>query len=82
MGDSYCWVCDAPADGDPCPTCGTALYQQRAEVPDDRPDDTVLDTQPATAPSRFTVSPTLIAAAVIAVIVLIFLIFQSGAVIS
>ena len=82
MGEDYCWVCDAPADGDPCPTCGTALYQRPEGPVDEERNDAVLDTQPAAAPSRFTLSPTLIAAAVIAVIVLIFLVFRSGAVIS
>ena len=82
MAEDYCWVCDAPSGSDPCPTCGTALYQQPEASVDEQRDDAVLDTQPAAVPSRFALSPTIIAAAVIAVIVVIFLVFRSGAVIS
>ena len=82
MGEDYCWVCDAPAAGDPCPTCQTPLYQRSDDPGEQQPEDAVLDTRLATTPARFTVSPTLIAAAVIVALVLIFLVFRSGAVIS
>ncbi len=31
--DGYCFVCDAPADTEPCPRCGHDLWHETPETP-------------------------------------------------
>lgn len=81
MADGYCWVCDRSVDRDPCPSCGTSLYSAPAAVAATPAADEVFDTAPQIA-RGVTAKPVVVAAAVIAILVLIFWLFRSGAVIS
>lgn len=82
MADGYCWVCDRSVDRDPCPTCGTSLYRARALVRSEPVADEVFDTAPQLASRTWTARPVLVVLAVVAVLALIFWLFQSAAVIS
>ncbi len=33
MAVRYCYLCDAPASSDPCPTCGRPLHRPEASRP-------------------------------------------------
>ncbi len=39
MPARYCYFCDAPADRDPCPTCGKPIHtpEKSTPLPADRP---------------------------------------------
>lgn len=78
MSAGYCYFCDAPADGDPCPICGKTLHRPEATKRKraEQHHDAVVSTEP-TGDQRTQLAPWIKYVVVIAVLVIIGLFLRS-----